>query len=100
MLVSNEQLVELYPGESESVLIQKRNAAERYIGKICRIPTDLEEVPADLVEAALLLVSRLLVRRSSPDGTLGMSEFGVGRIARTDPDFQALVASYRRVVFG
>ena len=99
-LVSNEQLAQWFPGENESDLTLARDAAERYVGNVCRIPADLEQVPADLVQAVRLLVARWLARRNSPDGTLGMSEFGVGRISTVDRDVLQLIAPYRRVVFG
>lgn len=99
MLVSDETLTIWFPGENSVDLTLARNAAEAYIGHVCRVPDTLP-APGDLVQAVRLLVARLLARRNSPDGTLGMSEFGVGRIATVDRDIAQLIAPYRRVVFG
>lgn len=99
-LVSDEQLTARFPGESETELKIARDAAERYIDARCTLPEDPDRAPADLVQATWLLIARYLARRNSPDGTLGMSEFGVGRISTVDRDVEQLLAPHRRVVFG
>lgn len=97
-MVSDEQLAKWFPQEPPTEVGMHRDAAEAYITRRCRIPEGTP--PADLVEAVRLLVARYLARRSSPDGTLGMSEFGAGRIATIDRDIEGLIAPYRPVVFG
>ncbi|WP_041707505.1 hypothetical protein [Acidipropionibacterium acidipropionici] len=56
--------------------------------------------PEDLVQAVRLLTARYLARRNSPDGFLGMGEFGPARVPINDRDVNSLIAPYRRVVFG
>lgn len=99
-LVSNDKLFARFPGENQEDLKIVRDAAEQYVAARCRLPETPGEVPADLVQAVWLLIARYLARRNSPDGTLGMSEFGVGRISTVDRDVEQLLAPYRRVVFG
>lgn len=63
-------------------------------------PAPVPPAPGDLVQAVLLLTARYLARRNSPDGFLGMSEFGVARVPTVDRDVEALIGPYRPVVFG
>jgi hypothetical protein len=58
------------------------------------------DVPGDLVKAVSLLTARYLARRNSPDGFIGMGEFGPARVPINDRDVNSLIAPYRRVVFG
>ncbi len=97
-IIPDNTLREWFPHEPLSELAPRRDAAEAYIRSRCRF--DALEVPGAIVEAVRLLINRHLARRNSPDGTLGMSEFGVGRIATVDRDIEALLAPYRPVVFG
>jgi hypothetical protein len=48
----------------------------------------------DVVEAVLIAAHRLYWRRDSPDGTKGAGELGIVRIARSDPDYERIVARY------
>lgn len=96
--VSDEKLQEWFPAEPKSELQGLRNMAVSYIEDRCRVPEGI--FPADLTQAVRLIVARHLSRRSSPDGTLGMSEFGVGRIATVDRDIEAMLAPHRKMVFG
>lgn len=98
-LVTDDQLREWFPNEPLSELTPRREAAEAYVRSRCRIDADTSP-PGDIVEAIRLLINRYLARRNTADGTYGMSEFGVGRIATVDRDIQALIAPYRPVVFG
>lgn len=53
----------------------------------------------EVVEAILLLASRLYARRNSPEGVAGWSDLGVVRILSSDPDIAALLEQhidYRR----
>ncbi|PZG19004.1 hypothetical protein C1I95_12430 [Micromonospora craterilacus] len=51
-------------------------------------------VPAQVVEASLLLASRLWMRRKSPEGVAGSAEWGTVRVSRWDPDVEALISKY------
>lgn len=51
-------------------------------------------VPDDVAEAVLIAAHRLYGRKDSPDGTKGAGEFGAVRIARSDPDYDKIVARY------
>jgi hypothetical protein len=48
-------------------------------------------VPYAVVQATVLLASRLYRRRDSPQGVLGNAEWGAVRVSRLDPDVEALV---------
>lgn len=96
--VSDTTVQGWFPHEPPAEVHALRNMAVSYIEHRCRVPDG--EYPADLQQAVRLLIARHLARRNSPDGTLGMSEFGVGRIATVDRDIEAMLAPYRRVVFG
>lgn len=98
MIVSSEQARGWFPSEPTAEVSVAHQAAEQYISS--RIRTLAGPAPADLVQAVRLLTARYLARRNSADGTLGMSEFGVGRIATVDRDVESLIGPYRRVVFG
>lgn len=92
---------------SEELARPAYDAAEAYVGKRCRwaVPTPVNEAdwppaPADLVQAVKLQTARMLQRRNSPDGLVGMGDLGVGRVPVSDRDVDALMRPYRRVVFG
>lgn len=52
-------------------------------------------VPAAVVQATRIMVSRIMKRQESPQGVAGFGEFGVVRISRIDPDVLSLLAPYR-----
>lgn len=49
-------------------------------------------VPAEVALAAQLLAARLYRRKDSPQGVIGNAEWGAVRVARVDPDVEALIA--------
>lgn len=51
-------------------------------------------IPDDAFEACLLWTRRLLARRSSPEGVIGVSDMGVATVGRWDPDVQRLLSPY------
>lgn len=57
-------------------------------------------VPAPIKEATLLQASRLFKRKDSPEGTLGMADFGVMTIARFDADVRELCGPFKAFAFG
>lgn len=55
------------------------------------------EVPASIVQAAIIQASRLFKRLDSPLGVAGVSDIGVMRVSRgLDPDVAQLVAPFKR----
>ena len=54
--------------------------------------------PADVVGAGLLYVNRLLSRRNSPDGVVGVSDVGTATILPQDSDIKRLLGPYLRTV--
>lgn len=54
--------------------------------------------PADVTEAGLLYVNRLLSRRNSPDGVVGVSDVGTATILPQDSDIKKLLGSYLNTV--
>lgn len=63
---------------------------------IARCPTlaAVDEVPADVAYACLLWCNRLVARRNSPDGVVGVGDMGVANIGRWDPDVGRLLAPW------
>lgn len=57
-------------------------------------------VPDEIAQATLLLANRLYLRKDSPEGVLGSSEWGVVRLSRWDPDVEALIGPYVLAGFG
>ena len=51
-------------------------------------------VPRDVSMATLLLANRLYLRKDSPEGVAGSSEWGAVRLSRWDPDVEALISPY------
>jgi hypothetical protein len=56
-------------------------------------------VPAQITEATLIQANRIYLRKDSPEGVAGSSEWGVMRLARTDPDVAALTAPFELAGF-
>lgn len=57
-------------------------------------------VPDEIAQATLLLANRLYMRKDSPEGIAGSSEWGVIRLSRWDPDVEALIGPYVLPGFG
>lgn len=55
-------------------------------------------VPDAIREATVLLAARHFKRADSPLGVAGFGELGAIMVRRTDPDIEALVDPYRRIV--
>lgn len=71
-------------------------AAEAYVAARCE--WEGPDAPQDLVEAVLLLSARYVARRNSPDGFVGMGEFGPARVPVSDRDVDRLIFPWRRTV--
>jgi hypothetical protein len=56
--------------------------------------TPLGPVPVSVHNAGLLLANRLLSRRNSPDGIVGVSDMGTARIASYDADISGLLGPW------
>lgn len=56
------------------------------------------EVPDDVREAGLLYVNRLLSRRNSPDGVVGVSDLGTATIQPYDADIKKLLGPHLATV--
>jgi hypothetical protein len=60
-----------------------------------RVYANPDQVPgerhAEVVEAILILASRLYARRNSPEGVAGWGDLGVVRIVASDPDIESLL---------
>ena len=55
-------------------------------------------VPPPVYEAGLLLTNRLMARRNSPDGVVGVADMGAARIVSTDADIIGLLGEFTAVV--
>jgi hypothetical protein len=60
----------------------------------------LGPVPAGVHQAALLLTNRLMSRRNSPDGVVGVSDMGTARILSYDADINAFLGPWTEMVVG
>jgi len=58
-------------------------------------PDPIPPAPADLVQAVLLLISRLIARKKSPEGVLGFDDIAV-RVGSSDPDYRRLIGAHKR----
>jgi hypothetical protein len=60
-----------------------------------RVYPDPDQIPgerhAEVVEAILVLASRLYARRNTPEGVAGWPEIGLTRVAKDDPDLSSLL---------
>lgn len=54
--------------------------------------------PPGVQQAGLLLANRLMSRRNSPDGVVGVPELGTARIASYDADISALLGPWTEMV--
>lgn len=57
-------------------------------------------VPYQIDQATYLLSQRIYKRRNSSEGVVGFADMGAIRIARTDPDYQALISPFQITGFG
>lgn len=55
-------------------------------------------VPAMLTQAGLLLTNRLMSRRNSPDGVVGVSDMGTATILSYDADISQMVGPWTEAV--
>ena len=55
-------------------------------------------VPRSVHEAGLLLTNRLMSRRNSPDGVVGVVDMGTARVMSYDADITALVSPWTEMV--
>lgn len=64
-------------------------------GIISRCPSLLAlPCPNDVLYATLLWTNRLLARRNSPDGIVGVADLGVATIAKMDKDILEMLSPY------
>jgi hypothetical protein len=60
-----------------------------------RVYADPDQMPGsrhpEVVEAILVLASRLYARRNTPEGVAGWPELGLTRVAAEDPDLASLL---------
>ena len=103
-ITTEEQAVAWYPNLDADDVRRAWSAAEDYVsqrvtweGRDSEPPTD---APGSLVTAVHLMTTRLLQRRKSPEGVIGMDADGLGAVLvpRVDVDVQALIDPYRRAV--
>jgi hypothetical protein len=57
-------------------------------------------VPPMLIEAGRLLTNRLMARRNSPDGIVGVSDMGTATVLSYDTDINANVSPWSEMVLG
>ena len=55
-------------------------------------------VPGDVHKAGLLMTNRLMARRNSPDGVVGVSDMGTATVLSYDADISALLGPWTAVV--
>jgi hypothetical protein len=93
----------LGPGHDPAIVQEAYDAAESWVG--ARVswydPDDpTADAPESLAQAVCLQTQRLLARRNSPDGLVGMGDLGFARVPVTDADVQSLIAPWRVMVLG
>ena len=102
VITALEQIQPSYATHDPAQVQESWEAADAWVAARIRFrpTTPGIDVPGDLVKAVTLLTARYLARRNSPDGFIGMGEFGPARVPINDRDVNSLIAPYRRVVFG
>jgi hypothetical protein len=66
---------------------------------VARCPTlATAPCPGDVVYATLLWTNRLLIRRNSPEGVIGIAELGIASIVKIDSDIAQLLSPWLEVV--
>lgn len=73
--------------EPNPLLAHAYDVAQAWIA--ARVYDDCRE--PDVIEATLILASRLYARRNSPEGVAGWGDLGVVRIIASDPDIESLL---------
>jgi len=59
-----------------------------------------DPVPAMLVQAGRLLTNRLMSRRNSPDGVVGVSDLGTATVVSYDADITQMISPWTEMVLG
>lgn len=68
---------------------------------VARAPTlATASCPNDVLYATLLWTNRILSRRNSPDGIVGVADLGVATIAKADRDVLQMLSPYLEPVLG
>ena len=94
-----------FPGVDPGELRDAWAAAEEWVSARVRWPGMTSTPPATppkaLVQAVRLQTARLLQRRNSPEGVVGMDADGLGavRLPREDVDVISLIGPWRPVIF-
>ena len=57
-------------------------------------------VPTAIIQATVILGSRIFKRNDSPLGVAGFGDIGVIRVGRLDPDVEAMIMPFKKVRFG
>lgn len=79
----------------DNAIPQAVAAANAHIAVRCtRLDPTATTIPEDVAYACLLLASRLLARRNSPEGALGSLDGVTADVGDTDPDVSRLIAPY------
>ena len=87
-------MVWLGPGHDQVIVNDAYLGAEAWVGS--RVTwDDSQPAPDDLVLAVDLQTQRLLARRNSPDGLVGMGDLGMARVPVSDSDIASLIAPWR-----
>lgn len=105
MPITTAQAVAEYLGNGRTAaeVTEVWKSAETYVSDRCvwpEVDADGNPLPAPdtLVRAVLLQAARYQARRNSPDGFIGMGEFGPARVPVTDHDVNRAMAPYRKAV--
>ena len=88
-------VAEGYTQEQLDVYERCLDAAIDAVEAAYTLPTDRDSWTQDVNLAVLMYSSRLIARRTSPDGVLDFNTFGPIRASGMDPDIAALLAPYR-----
>ena len=59
-----------------------------------------DPVPRSVIQAGLLLTNRLVSRRNSPDGVVGVSDMGTATVLAYDADITGLLGPWTEMVLG
>jgi len=96
LLIESEQVYVTAVNSSTHVLTVERGVnGTTAAAHAAAVAVALYRYPTDLVEATLILASRIYRRKDSPLGTVGGGDLGTTMIMRHDTDIERLTQEYR-----
>lgn len=88
----------IYDNTDDVAIGETQLAVQAAITTRCPNILTMMDVPEPVQLAAMLWTNRLMSRRNSPDGIVGVADLGIATIPKADKDINDMLAPYRAVV--